>query len=131
MFYVKFTAFYVARIIPKMIKLLRYRRKIMFFLCSTFPNRSDKFSHFTPKPWKQFQNPESRHPGLSCSHQANQTLTYLFLYYMIVWEPSFAWKSKFSLFKSTNLTFSISASNSANTDLRYQLVESNIIILDP
>ena len=43
----------------------------------TFHKRSDKFSHFTPKPWEQlqnpgstpklwvqFQNPESSHPSL-------------------------------------------------------------------
>ena len=32
LFYVKFRAFYMARTIPKIIKLLRYLRKTMFFL---------------------------------------------------------------------------------------------------
>jgi len=129
--------------------------KLCFLFCSTFHNRSDKFSNFTPKPWKQhqnpwstpkpwkqFQNPASSHPS-NCSHQANQTLTYLFLYYIIVWGPTFAWKSKFSLCKSTNLNVSISVSNSAihvkeiKSYYRPTLLigwikyKSMIIILDP
>ena len=30
----------------------------------TFHKSFDRFSHFTPKPWEQFQNPGSSHPSL-------------------------------------------------------------------